>query len=1188
MRIGTIPFLILFLSACGGGAAAVVSADLPDGQADTSEIFADSGGGPEIPLPQDTGIDFGKFDLSGDTAVQPETLDECLPGEGCFGDQCSDMQDCLSGWCVEHLGEGICSMTCQEECPEGWSCVQVSGTFPDVVFACVSDFPVLCKPCATGSDCNTLGAASNVCVNYGEDGRFCGGHCDEATPCPDGYACQDAETTEGVLIPQCVPLSGVCECTLKSIDEALLAPCFHDNEWGLCEGKRVCVEGGLTECDAAVPALETCNGLDDDCDGLADEPDQIGGDFVNLCDDDNACTEDVCAGEDGCSHSELSGVECVDGDMCTAMDHCDEGSCTGTPVICDDGNVCTDGECDGLGGCLQTPNNNVCDDDDPCTVGDQCIDGGCVGTPVSCDCTTDEDCADLEDGDLCNGTLFCDQASFPFKCAVTPASVVECPLPNGLGAVCLQASCAPETGECSLVPDHEGLACNDGDACTLGDVCTEGQCAGDVGANCNDGNPCTDDLCNQDDGCTWVHNNAPCQDGSACTLGDACLDGDCLPGPEKDCDDGNVCTTDSCDPGAGCLHTPAGGLCDDGNQCTEGDSCQGSVCAPGGALQCDDNNLCTTDSCTPETGCVFQANTAPCDDGDACTMGDLCGGGACLAGGAVDCNDGNPCTDDGCLQDTGCFHKNNQAACDDNNECTTGDVCNEGTCLGQGSLECDDQNPCTKDICLSGGGCEYEIIEGACSDGDPCTSNDYCSQGACVSGPALDCDDLNQCTFDSCLDGVCIHEPGDLDCSDDNECTDGDHCEEGQCVGTGVVDCNDDNVCTQEYCDPDTGCVFQTNTLPCDDGNACTTGDACADGECSGEAMVDCNDGNVCTDDGCDVDGGCTYEFNSAACDDGNVCTEDDQCLAGACLPGAPLDCNDGAICTADSCHPADGCIHALIQPCCGNGFLEPPEECDDGNSNNEDECTVLCQNPGCDDNIKNGGETGSDCGGPCPRCPDGEGCLDGVDCESGVCVALICLPPACDDGVFNGEETGQDCGGPCPACPDGVGCVDDSDCLSLYCEDGICQPPACDDEVFNGDETDLDCGGPGPPRPPPSNIAKPPPTLPQRFQLRRRRRLREWNLRRRHLPASRVRRRGEKRRRNRRRLRRPRLRPLRGRRGVQRAHRLHPRRTVPGRGLLAVRRRPGWAPGYQRQHSDHQHRSIPGNRNCGSEVLER
>jgi len=47
-----------------------------------------------------------------------------------------------------------------------------------------------------------------------------------------------------------------------------------------------------------------------------------------------------------------------------------------------------------------------------------------------------------------------------------------------------------------------------------------------------------------------------------------------------------------------------------------------------------------------------------------------------------------------------------------------------------------------------------------------------------------------------------------------------------------------------------------------------------------------------------------------------------------------------------------------------------------------------------CSDGIQNQGETGIDCGGPCPACA------------------------TCSDGIQNQGETGIDCGGPCQPCP--------------------------------------------------------------------------------------------------------------------------------------------------------------------------
>ncbi|MCB0654894.1 MAG: T9SS type A sorting domain-containing protein [Saprospiraceae bacterium] len=117
-----------------------------------------------------------------------------------------------------------------------------------------------------------------------------------------------------------------------------------------------------------------------------------------------------------------------------------------------------------------------------------------------------------------------------------------------------------------------------------------------------------------------------------------------------------------------------------------------------------------------------------------------------------------------------------------------------------------------------------------------------------------------------------------------------------------------------------------------------------------------------------------------------------------------------------------------------------------------------------CTDGIKNGDETGIDCGGscaPCATCNDGikNGNETGIDCGGS------CAPCAtCNDGIKNGNETGIDCGGscaPCATCNDGIQNGDETgiDCGGSC---GPCQPttPTCNDGIQNGDETGIDCGG--------------------------------------------------------------------------------------------------------------------------------
>ena len=99
-----------------------------------------------------------------------------------------------------------------------------------------------------------------------------------------------------------------------------------------------------------------------------------------------------------------------------------------------------------------------------------------------------------------------------------------------------------------------------------------------------------------------------------------------------------------------------------------------------------------------------------------------------------------------------------------------------------------------------------------------------------------------------------------------------------------------------------------------------------------------------------------------------------------------------------------------------------------------------------CSDGIQNQGETGVDCGGPCPACAAAPTCSDGIQNqgETGIDCGGPCPPcgvaPTCSDGVQNQGETGVDCGGPCPACA---------------------AAPTCSDGIQNQGETGIDCGGP-------------------------------------------------------------------------------------------------------------------------------
>jgi len=85
------------------------------------------------------------------------------------------------------------------------------------------------------------------------------------------------------------------------------------------------------------------------------------------------------------------------------------------------------------------------------------------------------------------------------------------------------------------------------------------------------------------------------------------LCGDSIVGLSEDCDDGNTLNFDCCS--STCQFDGAGYPCPDSTVCNGDETCDGAgTCLSGMPLTCDDNNLCTQDSCDPISGCVFDGS----------------------------------------------------------------------------------------------------------------------------------------------------------------------------------------------------------------------------------------------------------------------------------------------------------------------------------------------------------------------------------------------------------------------------------------------------------------------------------------------------------------------------------------------------------------------------------------------------
>ena len=300
--------------------------------------------------------------------------------------------------------------------------------------------------------------------------------------------------------------------------------------------------------------------------------------------------------------------------------------------------------------------------------------------------------------------------------------------------------------------------------------------------------------------------------------------------------------------------------------------------------------------------------------------------------GCGSCDDQNACTTDTCSSGS-CTHAPaaSGTGCDDHDACTTADTCQNGVCIGS-TVVCP-----APDACHVAGACDPAT--GACSSpakpegsacgSSACSPNDHCQGGVCVPGPTTTCSASDACHLAGTCNpatGACSNPPAPAGtpCGDSNACTG-----IGQCDGLGacvvsippVVD--DGNPCTIDVCDP----VFGVIHTPVPSGTTCGNGDRCdGDETCDGAGtctvgtppVVD--DGNPCTDDTCDPATGVTHTPRPAgdlACNDANACNGLEQCDgAGTCINGPPPNLDDGNVCTLDDCSPVSGPVHVPVPGC--------------------------------------------------------------------------------------------------------------------------------------------------------------------------------------------------------------------------------------------------------------------------------
>ncbi len=662
----------------------------------------------------------------------------------------------------------------------------------------------------------------------------------------------------------------------------------------------------------------------------------------------------------------------------------------GNDADCADGDACTGEYCQ-AGTCVVQVIPNCCTSKFDCSAGSKCINPNTSNSQCS-SCLTDADCAD------------------PDSCTTD-----KCDL-SGSKGVCTNIKTDPNC--CTKISD----ACSDGKPCTT-DACDvgTGKCTHvqPIGACCADSECASDDICKIGGCVAFQCRYAVNEQFSDC----------CSPTTNNNCDDKNLCTTDSCSTGmpggwTQCKHTVSDptccdakiDLCDDGQPCTK-DACINNKCTHTQDKECckinsdcDDQNLCTNDSCdAPNQKCIHDQVADCCNKNTECNDNAYCTNDYCdvpintckhmpLYAGCcdvdTDCNDGKVCTSDVCVNHqclglavAGCCDANNAASvCNDKKNCTI-DSCNTttNTCVNVPNgvteccdtvAQCDDGDCATLDTCDTSSLCSHKAdpyackFDSDCDDGKPCTT-DSCGVGAngcggCTHALVTDCcesdlfciakDKANSPYAAVCHSATCdlathfcaIAEKGDC-CLNDKD---------------ALTKCDDSNPCTVEYCQ-NNQCRHSIPPVGC----------------CVNDAG--CNDGVTCSQDKCNIVGGaptgtCQYTLpqGCSVCTPGQpVPTDNNACTTDACVGGLPTytpisgccidktDCDDGKPCTADAC-VNKACVHTDavggVSVCC-NPINETTEcasfnsDCTDGKCLAQVDGTLACQatkKPACTVNL--------------------------------------------------------------------------------------------------------------------------------------------------------------------------------------------------------------------------------------------